>query len=280
MACGENVVQLAGSPPPLPVTQAFRWTLGGGMQALGFLPGAGFYSSARGMSGDGSVIVGWAADAGNVNRPFRWTQATGMVDLSGGAFAGLARGVSGDGTWVVGSNSTTGRAFIWSAATGAVDLPALPGATSSAAAAVLYDGRVVGVSGGQACVWFQGQCFTGMQVARVIDSFSSDAIGWNLTVAQSGSWEFVAGYGANPSGQTQAWVGLVPPPSPVCCCGVDFNGDGDTGTDADIEAFFACLAGNCCPTCYALGADFDNDGDTGTDADIEAFFRALAGGCC
>jgi hypothetical protein len=58
----------------------------------------------------------------------------------------------------------------------------------------------------------------------------------------------------------------------------DFNGDGDVGTDADIEAFFACLAGNCCPTCGS--ADFNGDGDVGTDADIEAFFRVLAGGNC
>jgi len=60
----------------------------------------------------------------------------------------------------------------------------------------------------------------------------------------------------------------------------DFNGDGDFGTDADIEAFFACLAGNCCPACFPGGADFNSDGDTGTDADIESFFRVLAGGNC
>jgi trimeric autotransporter adhesin len=64
------------------------------------------------------------------------------------------------------------------------------------------------------------------------------------------------------------------------CSTADFDGDGDTGTDADIEAFFACLAGNCCPTCWHLGADFNGDGDTGTDGDIEAFFRVLAGGAC
>ncbi len=29
-------------------------------------------------------------------------------------------------------------------------------------------------------------------------------------------------------------------------CTADFNGDGDLGTDADIEAFFACLGGDCC----------------------------------
>jgi hypothetical protein len=62
------------------------------------------------------------------------------------------------------------------------------------------------------------------------------------------------------------------------CGSADFNGDGDVGTDADIEAFFACLAGNCCTTCDS--ADFNQDGDTGTDADIEAFFRVLAGGSC
>jgi hypothetical protein len=64
-------------------------------------------------------------------------------------------------------------------------------------------------------------------------------------------------------------------------CGTsDFNGDGDFGTDADIESFFACLAGNCCASCFSGGADFNGDGDTGTDADIEAFFRVLAGGQC
>lgn len=64
----------------------------------------------------------------------------------------------------------------------------------------------------------------------------------------------------------------------LACQSADFDADGDTGTDADIEAFFACLAGSCCSTCGT--ADFDGDGDAGTDADIEAFFRVLAGGAC
>ena len=65
---------------------------------------------------------------------------------------------------------------------------------------------------------------------------------------------------------------------PFASCSADFNGDGDIGTDADIEAFFACLAGNCCATCGS--ADFNHDGDLGTDADIESFFRVLGGGSC
>jgi hypothetical protein len=64
------------------------------------------------------------------------------------------------------------------------------------------------------------------------------------------------------------------------CGSPDFDCDGDIGTDADIESFFACLSGTCpAPPCTS-NADFDGDGDIGTDADIEAFFRVLAGGTC
>jgi hypothetical protein len=62
------------------------------------------------------------------------------------------------------------------------------------------------------------------------------------------------------------------------CGSADFNHDGDIGTDADIDAFFACLSGLCCAACDT--ADFDGNGDIGTDADIDGFFRVLAGGNC
>jgi hypothetical protein len=64
-------------------------------------------------------------------------------------------------------------------------------------------------------------------------------------------------------------------------CGTsDFNCDGDFGTDADIESFFACLGGSCPPQPCPASSDFNADGDFGTDADIEAFFRVLGGGAC
>ncbi|HYE61846.1 MAG TPA: hypothetical protein VD997_07595 [Phycisphaerales bacterium] len=65
---------------------------------------------------------------------------------------------------------------------------------------------------------------------------------------------------------------------PSCYFDADFNGDGDIGTDQDIEAFFACLGGTCCAACAS--ADFNGDGDTATDQDIEAFFHVLGGGSC
>jgi hypothetical protein len=61
-------------------------------------------------------------------------------------------------------------------------------------------------------------------------------------------------------------------------CSADFDGDGSVATDADIGAFFECLAGSCCPRCGS--ADFNADGTAATDADIESFFRVLAGGPC
>ena len=71
-----------------------------------------------------------------------------------------------------------------------------------------------------------------------------------------------------------------PASCPAHCGSADFNCDGDTGTDADIEAFFTCLSGNCPPMPCISTADFNGDGDIGTDADIEAFFRVLGGGAC
>jgi hypothetical protein len=95
---------------------------------------------------------------------------------------------------------------------------------------------------------------------------ASDITGWNGSSAGAGTGPYLIRLtGA-------CFIG-----GPTCGTN-DFNGDGDIGTDADIEAFFACLAGNCCATCGS--ADFNGDGDLGTDADIEAFFRVLAGGQC
>ena len=69
-------------------------------------------------------------------------------------------------------------------------------------------------------------------------------------------------------------------PTGPSCGSTDFDGDGDEGTDADIEAFFLVIGGGACPTGTCGSVDFDGDGDEGTDADIEAFFRVIGGGPC
>jgi probable HAF family extracellular repeat protein len=94
------------------------------MQDLGTL--GGDRSEARGVSADGSVVVGWAKNAAGQQRAFRWTAAGGMQDLGtlpGGDWS-EALGVSADGSVVVGSarNAAGQRAFRWTAAGGMEDL--------------------------------------------------------------------------------------------------------------------------------------------------------------
>jgi probable HAF family extracellular repeat protein len=87
-------------------------------------------SDASGISADGSTIVGEAQDSQGHYRAFRWTAATGMVDLGtlgGGNLLSNATAASQDGSVVVGYSLTTtssgsDHAFIWTASTGMQDL--------------------------------------------------------------------------------------------------------------------------------------------------------------
>ncbi|MFO0900603.1 MAG: dockerin type I domain-containing protein [Pirellulales bacterium] len=72
-----SVLQIGG----LVSTEAFRWTKESGiMQSLGDLPGDGLFSTAYGVSGDGSLVVGSGRDASG-ERAFIWDEADGMRNL-------------------------------------------------------------------------------------------------------------------------------------------------------------------------------------------------------
>jgi hypothetical protein len=129
----------------------------------------------------------------------------------------------------------------------------------------------------------------GTSVSFFTDSYAIDpnanAIRWGTmynfgftSTAAPGPGDATLGLFRPGPGDSITFSGLTVPA--VAPCSGDFNRDGQTGTEADIESFFACLAGNCCAACDPHGADFDADGDSATDADIEAFFRVLAGGSC
>ncbi|HWL93152.1 MAG TPA: hypothetical protein VNT79_06430, partial [Phycisphaerae bacterium] len=75
--------------------EAFRWTSATGVTGLG---GGGFSrSTARGISENGAIIVGWG-DMGDIAMPFRWTSATGMqaLPIPPGQL-GVAMAISNDG---------------------------------------------------------------------------------------------------------------------------------------------------------------------------------------
>jgi probable HAF family extracellular repeat protein len=124
--------------------EAFRWTRGGGMVGLGYLPRAGFsfISEGFGASADGSVIVGYSQ--GFNQEAFGWTSDDGMVGLGflpvGSSSIGYA--VSNNGAVIVGSSE--GQAFRWTSDGGMVGLGRFPGGRNgSRAHGVSADGAVI-----------------------------------------------------------------------------------------------------------------------------------------
>jgi probable HAF family extracellular repeat protein len=117
---------------------------------LGDLPGGTFSSSPKGVSADGSVVVG-VSSSGSSNEAFRWTAASGMVGL--GSFhsspESQALGVSADGSTIVGSARSAragdgSEAFRWTAASGMVNLGDFPaGVVNTGGSAATGDGSVV-----------------------------------------------------------------------------------------------------------------------------------------
>ncbi|MFO0837161.1 MAG: hypothetical protein U1D55_01435 [Phycisphaerae bacterium] len=167
---------------------------------LGFLPG-GSSSAARGVSADGSVVVGDSGPAfGGVG--FRWTLAGGMQGLgtlAGGTYS-FAPGVSGDGAVVTGwGDSTDGqRAYRWTIA-GMENIGALPGAVQALGSAANADGSVlVGVSGApngyRAYRWTRAG---GMEDLGVLPGGATPAISFGYGVNADGSVVVGDGYAPN-----------------------------------------------------------------------------------
>jgi len=157
--------------------EAWRWTLEEGIQGLGDLPGGYYQSTAKGVSADGTVIVGYAlGDSGM--QAFAWNESQGMVPLgvlAEGSFGSSAFDVSADGTTIVGySESARGfDAFIWDPT-------------------------------------------HGMRALRDVltDECRVDLDGWTLrrATAVSDDGQVIVGYGINPDGEREAWVAVVPEP--------------------------------------------------------------------
>jgi probable HAF family extracellular repeat protein len=164
--------------------EAFRWTAGTGMQALGDLPGGLYYSVAVGISADGNVIVG-RSDTTVGFEAFRWTQAGGLQglgDLPGALFFSAAQDASGNGSVIVGQSESA--------------------------------------SGQDAFIWNQAQGMRSIYNMLTID-YGLNLTGWTLTDATAISDDglVIIGDGINPSGNLEAWlVDLRPIPEP--CSGV------------------------------------------------------------
>ena len=103
----------------------YRWTQVGGVQDIGTM--GGISAQARGVSANGSVIVGWFKDTNGNIHAYRWTEANGVKDLGTmGGKSAYANGVSADGTIIIGTfmlpNGGGTHIYRWTQADGIQDL--------------------------------------------------------------------------------------------------------------------------------------------------------------
>jgi uncharacterized membrane protein len=260
---------------------AARWTDPLLVEDLGgYDANAGDTAAAMGVSADGAVAVGLIS-INHVQSAVRWT-AVGTAEFLDNTTTSLATYTNQDGSVVTGYVFLPDHqeAFRWTDGDGLATIGVLRGTTDSRPTDISADGSIiVGASDGDFSAPFLWTAGTGLvNLQSHLGIIGIDMTGWTLTdvTGISADGNVLVGNGLH-NGIAEPWLATLAPVPPTCGS-ADFNGDGDVGTDADIEAFFACLAGNCCPTCGS--ADFNGDGDVGTDADIEAFFRVLAGGDC
>jgi probable HAF family extracellular repeat protein len=126
-ASEDGSVIVGYSSTPNGVWEAFRWTAEGGMVGLGDLPGGSFQSFARGVSGDGSIVVGESVTGptGSVTEAFIWDEVGGMrplkqvlesfgLDLTGWRVH-KGHGISADGTAFAISGIKDGEGQSWRA---------------------------------------------------------------------------------------------------------------------------------------------------------------------
>jgi probable HAF family extracellular repeat protein len=127
-------------------------------RGLGFFDSSNpnIYSYARGVSADGSVVVGESRN-GETSEAFRWTQSEGMVGLgflAGSNVYSSASGVSADGSIIVGGSGQGAygntEAFRWTQESGMAGLGFIGSSNvNSNASGVSADGSIIVGSSGQ-----------------------------------------------------------------------------------------------------------------------------------
>ena len=131
--------------------QATLWSPSNEATPLGFLPGTGSESRALGINDPGVVVGTSGSSLSNRNKPFIWTEATGMrpVPMLGGA-NGVAHDINAAGH-VVGGSKTAGsaydHAFWWSGSDSDPPVDLTPTKEFGQALAVNAHDHVVGTWG-------------------------------------------------------------------------------------------------------------------------------------
>jgi probable HAF family extracellular repeat protein len=165
--------------------QAFRWTEETGMVGLGFFEDR-IQSTARDVSSDGNVVVGYGYGLLADPRAFRWTPETGMAHLN----FQVAEAVTGNGRTIVGSSQGAfggTAAVIWNAESGIRDLreflidehdlaQALAGWQLTSALDISADGRTIVGLGENPAGYREAWVFTTHDVQPLAGDFNGDGI--------------------------------------------------------------------------------------------------------
>ncbi len=157
------------------------------------------------MSADGAVIIGTYYDYEQyIPYAFRWTEATGMHDISMPGGGTWATAISGDGGTIVGYGKNylnLDRAFRWTEATGRQDLGTIGGSTANALAVSADGSVIVGYAAnfdGHSHA-FRWTSATGMQDLGTLGGSASEA------TAVSADGSVVVGWSLNVNGEERAF---------------------------------------------------------------------------
>ncbi len=174
-------------------SQAFRW-MQGDMRNLGYLPG-GNYSLARGVSADGSVVVGFAVTRDILRRAFIWTPDTGMQQLSlQSHYESEAYDVSADGLVVVGywlNYNQPKQAFRWTQDDG---IQLIGGGVAYGVSA---DGSIVVGAGNDGFGAFRWTASGGMQNLNTVYAALLNESWLDVARAISPNGRYIVGFGYN-----------------------------------------------------------------------------------
>ena len=171
-------------------SEAFSWSDGSGMSPRGDLSGGFFFSGARALSADGTVIGGWGNDATG-GRAIRWVNGVPLALPNLGAAPNAnVNAVSGDGKVLAGFSQSGAQSWEtkpvrWVGDGAAQELGALPNMPWGVALAANADGSViVGICYGDAnnragFVWTAG---TGVRSLKDrLEAAGVATAGWTLS---------------------------------------------------------------------------------------------------
>jgi probable HAF family extracellular repeat protein len=201
---------------------AWLWYADGSSEPVQ-MPADGDQAEAYALSGDGSVVTGWADTSAGIIRGIWYDVAERrMVDMGTIPGSGYAIGMdaSADGTVVVGESFSPGmpgieRAFRWTEATGMVDLGVPPEFIGAYAVNTNADGSVIAIRVykpfdeppfDRAALW---DSIHGLRMVRtILTETGVDLEGWTLRhiVALSADGTVAVGCGTNPDGDAEPWM--------------------------------------------------------------------------